>query len=135
MIGGRDATVGTETAIAHRSHAPPPRVAEAPCFRVRPHIDVGAISFCVQHGGDFVPGFAQPLFLMSFSGQYLGGRVLVVCGELPNVIIVLIVLQAWYVTDTKRSRVADEKCDTEGTPELDSYNAYLASLARAGHGD
>ncbi|MCA0180452.1 MAG: cytochrome c oxidase assembly protein [Actinobacteria bacterium] len=63
--------------------------------------------------------------------QQLAGALAWSYGEFPNLIIVLILLHAWYLSDTKRSRIADERADKEGTPELDSYNAYLESLTRA----
>lgn len=63
--------------------------------------------------------------------QQLAGALAWSYGEFPNLIIVLILLHAWYLADTKRSRAADAKADLEGTPELDSYNAYLESLTRA----
>ena len=63
--------------------------------------------------------------------QQLAGALAWSYGEFPNLVIVLILLHAWYLADTKRSRAADAKADLEGTPELDSYNAYLESLTRA----
>lgn len=63
--------------------------------------------------------------------QQLAGALAWSYGEFPNLVIVLILLHAWYLADTKRARAADLKADVEGTPELDSYNAYLESLTRA----
>ncbi|WP_085370066.1 cytochrome c oxidase assembly protein [Leifsonia sp. NCR5] len=51
-------------------------------------------------------------------------------GELPSLIIVLILLFGWASDDTRRAKAADRRKDRDGDPELDAYNAWLARLGR-----
>lgn len=67
----------------------------------------------------------------AIADQQLAGALAWSYGEFPNLIIVLLLLHAWYLADTKRAGAADERAEVEGTPDLDSYNAYLESLTRA----
>lgn len=49
-------------------------------------------------------------------------------GELPSVLMLLIIMVRWQRDDTLTSRAADRRHNREGTPELDAYNAYLEQL-------
>lgn len=49
-------------------------------------------------------------------------------GELPTLIILLIILSRWFRADTRAAAATDRRIDLEGNPELDEYNAYLARL-------
>ncbi|MHA7146727.1 cytochrome c oxidase assembly protein [Arthrobacter sp. TmT3-37] len=49
-------------------------------------------------------------------------------GELPSVLMLLIIMVRWQRDDTVTSRATDRKHNREGTPELDAYNAYLEQL-------
>ncbi len=49
-------------------------------------------------------------------------------GEFPTLIILLYLLPRWFNHDTSRARAADRHADAHGSPDLDAYNEYLASL-------
>lgn len=51
-------------------------------------------------------------------------------GELPSLLIVLLLLVRWQREDTSRTRLADARADVVGTPDLDAYNDYLDMLGR-----
>lgn len=53
-------------------------------------------------------------------------------GELPTLVILLVILSRWFRVDTREAAAADRRIDLHGNPELDAYNAYLAGLARQG---
>lgn len=49
-------------------------------------------------------------------------------GELPSVLIVLFILVRWQRDDARQAVAADRHAETNGTPELDAYNAYISRL-------
>jgi putative membrane protein len=49
-------------------------------------------------------------------------------GEMPTLIILLIILSRWFRRDTRDAAAADREIDRYGNPDLDAYNAYLARL-------
>ena len=51
-------------------------------------------------------------------------------GELPALIVVVVMLSRWERDDTRRARAADRKKDQVGDIELETYNAYLQGLSR-----
>lgn len=50
-------------------------------------------------------------------------------GELPTVIVLLILFLQWSKSDEREARRNDRKADRDGDLELADYNAYLAGLA------
>ena len=81
-----------------------------------------------------VSAFANPPAVWGVdpvADQQIAGALAWSYGEFPNLIIVLLLLHAWYRADTARATRADKKADVEGNPDLDSYNAYLEGLTRA----
>ncbi|WP_249776892.1 MULTISPECIES: cytochrome c oxidase assembly protein [Leifsonia] len=62
--------------------------------------------------------------------QRIAGALAWSYGELPSLIIVLILLFAWASDDTRQAEAADRRKDVEGDAELDAYNAWLARLNR-----
>ncbi len=50
-------------------------------------------------------------------------------GELPTLIVLLIVLSRWHREETVSTALRDRRADRDGDVELDAYNAYLAGLA------
>lgn len=51
-------------------------------------------------------------------------------GELPALIVLLIVLRRWFISDTRAARARDRRVDRDGDGELDAYNEYLKDLGR-----
>lgn len=50
-------------------------------------------------------------------------------GELPTLIVLLILFMQWSKSDEREARRTDRKADRDGDLELADYNAYLAGLA------
>lgn len=50
-------------------------------------------------------------------------------GELPTMIVLLILFLQWNKSDEREARRTDRKADRDGDLELSDYNAYLAGLA------
>ena len=50
-------------------------------------------------------------------------------GELPTLIVLLILFLQWSKSDEREARRKDRKADRDGDLELADYNAYLAGLS------
>ncbi|VTR77195.1 MULTISPECIES: cytochrome c oxidase assembly protein [Cellulomonas] len=50
-------------------------------------------------------------------------------GELPTLIVLLIVLSRWHRDEARSALQRDRRADRDGDVELDAYNAYLSGLA------
>ncbi len=77
--------------------------------------------------------FARPPAAWSVDAvadQRIAGALAWSYGELPSLIIVLILLFAWASDDTRRAEAGDRRKDVEGDAELDAYNAWLLRLNR-----
>ncbi|WP_298458365.1 cytochrome c oxidase assembly protein [uncultured Cellulomonas sp.] len=82
-----------------------------------------------------VPFFASPPAswgLDPLKDQGTAGGLAWSYGELPTLIILLLILTRWFRVDTRDAAAADRRIDRDGNPELDAYNAYLAQLHRQG---
>jgi putative membrane protein len=53
-------------------------------------------------------------------------------GELPTIIVLLVLFVQWSRSDRREARRSDRKADRDGDSELNDYNAYLAGLAGRG---
>jgi len=51
-------------------------------------------------------------------------------GELPSLIMLVIIFVRWNKDETRKVTAADRRIDAEGNPELDAYNDYLRNLGR-----
>lgn len=60
--------------------------------------------------------------------QLVAGALAWSYGELPTVIILLVLLSRWHRDDTRRARAADRRHDKHGDADLDAYNDYLHRL-------
>jgi putative membrane protein len=61
--------------------------------------------------------------------QGTGGGLAWAFGELPTLIVLLILFAQWSKSDEREARRTDRKADRDGDSELADYNAYLAGLA------
>ncbi len=61
--------------------------------------------------------------------QYIGGGVAWSIGELPTLILAIIVAIQWSRSDERAQKRADRHADRTGDAELEAYNAHLAALA------
>jgi putative membrane protein len=62
--------------------------------------------------------------------QLVAGALAWSYGELPTLIIVLVLLSRWHRDDTTRAKAADRRHDVHGDADLDAYNDYLQRLNR-----
>jgi putative membrane protein len=77
--------------------------------------------------------FASPPASWGIDGvadQGIAGALAWSYGELPSLVILLIVLARWQRDEARRTRLADARADAEGAPDLRAYNDYLARLRR-----
>jgi cytochrome c oxidase assembly factor CtaG len=66
------------------------------------------------------------------SDQYTAGSLAWAFGELPTIIVLLVLCVQWAKSDRREARRRDRKADRDGDQELNEYNAYLAHLASLG---
>lgn len=62
--------------------------------------------------------------------QWLAGGLAWGYGELPTLLILLLIFVRWHRDETRATAAEDRRIDRFGNPELDAYNAYLRSLNR-----
>lgn len=65
--------------------------------------------------------------------QRLGGAVAWGVGELPTLVLALLVTLAWVRADDAESRRGDRQADRDDDAQLRAYNAQLAAMAAADH--
>ncbi len=61
--------------------------------------------------------------------QYIGGGAAWSIGEIPTLILAIVVAIQWSRNDDRAQRRRDRQVDRSGDSELDDYNARLATLA------
>ncbi|NNH04959.1 bifunctional copper resistance protein CopD/cytochrome c oxidase assembly protein [Microbacterium ulmi] len=61
--------------------------------------------------------------------QYTGGGVAWSIGELPTLVLAIVVAIQWSRSDDRQQRRRDRHADRTGDAELDAYNEHLAALA------
>ncbi len=61
--------------------------------------------------------------------QSTGGGLAWAFGEVPTLLVLLILFLQWSRSDEREARRKDRKADRDGDVELADYNAYLAGLA------
>lgn len=64
--------------------------------------------------------------------QQIAGALAWSYGELPTVLIALVILHRWFRADTRKAVAMDRSVDEVGNPQLDEYNAYLLRLDKKG---
>ena len=67
--------------------------------------------------------------LSPLEDQYLGGGVAWSIGEIPTLVLAIIVAIQWNRTDERAQRRRDRHVDRAGDDELDAYNQRLAAIA------
>ena len=61
--------------------------------------------------------------------QYTGGGIAWSIGEIPTLILAIVVAVQWSRSDERAQRRSDRQADRTGDAELEAYNAHLAALA------
>lgn len=69
-----------------------------------------------------------PWLLDTTADSVLGGQIAWAIGEIPMVLMMLIVAVQWSRSDTREAKRRDRFTSANGDLELDSYNDYLAHL-------
>ena len=72
-----------------------------------------------------IPWIPDPL-----ADQQAGGSIAWAVGEIPVLVLSLIVVRDWIRSDARESRRHDRKADRDGEAELTAYNERLQELAR-----
>ncbi len=62
--------------------------------------------------------------------QQMGGGIAWAFGEVPTVIVLLVIFSQWMNSEERLARRKDRAADRDGDAELDAYNAYLSRLAQ-----
>jgi len=78
----------------------------------------------------FFQGLHLPWAVDLLADQRTGGAVAWGIGELPTLILALLVTLAWVRSDSAESQRLDRQADRDDDAELRAYNAQLASMSR-----
>jgi putative copper resistance protein D len=60
----------------------------------------------------------------------MGGAIAWSVGEIPNLILSLIVGRQWFLSDAREAKRKDRQADRTGDAELKAYNEMLAQQAK-----
>jgi cytochrome c oxidase assembly factor CtaG len=82
-------------------------------------------------GGDFYRSLALPWVPDLLGDQRLGGGIAWASGELPMLLVVIVLLTRWARDDAREAARHDRRAAADGDAELAAYNAMLARLAGA----
>jgi cytochrome c oxidase assembly factor CtaG len=80
-------------------------------------------------GGDFYRMLALPWVPDLLADQHLGGGISWASGELPMLLVVIVLLTRWARDDAREAARHDRRADADGDAELTAYNSMLARLA------
>ncbi|MCU1537527.1 MAG: Cytochrome c oxidase caa3-type, assembly factor CtaG-related protein [Humibacillus sp.] len=80
-------------------------------------------------GGEFFTTIQIPWVPDLLADQRYGGGVAWAIGELPALVLALIVAMQWFRSDSAESVRTDRKADRDGDADLNAYNERLAALA------
>jgi putative copper resistance protein D len=80
-------------------------------------------------GGGFYRALALPWVTEPLRDQQTGGGLAWASGELPLLLVVIVLLVQWSRQDERSARRDDRRADADGDAELAAYNAMLRHLA------
>ncbi len=89
---------------------------------------ISVMSTTVLLGADFYTMLDRPYATDLMADQYLGGGITWGAGEVPLLVVALVLLVQWFRDDTRKAAAADRRADRDDR-ELREYNAYLARIA------
>lgn len=81
-------------------------------------------------GADFYGLLDRPYATDLLADQNLGGSMTWALGEVPMVILLLVLVAQWYRQDTREAGRYDRRADRDDDAELRAYNEHLARLPR-----
>ena len=80
-------------------------------------------------GGEFYRSLALPWVPDLLADQHVGGGIAWASGELPMLLVVVVLVGRWTRDDAREAARHDRRADADGEADLASYNAMLARLA------
>jgi putative copper resistance protein D len=83
-------------------------------------------------GDDFYRALALPWVPDPLRDQQLGGGLAWASGEIPLLLVVIVLLVQWSRHDERSARRDDRRADIHGDADLAAYNAMLRGLAAGG---
>ena len=83
-------------------------------------------------GGAFYRALALPWVTDPLRDQQAGGGLAWASGELPLLLVVIVLLVQWSRQDERSARRDDRRADADGDADLVAYNAMLRHLASGG---
>lgn len=83
-------------------------------------------------GGAFYRALALPWVTDPLRDQQVGGGLAWASGELPLLLVVIVLLVQWSRQDERSARRDDRRADADGDADLVAYNAMLRHLATGG---
>jgi putative copper resistance protein D len=83
-------------------------------------------------GGDFYRALALPWVPDPLRDQQLGGGLAWASGEIPLLLVVIVMLVQWARLDERSARRDDRRAEADGDAALVAYNAMLRQLAASG---
>lgn len=90
---------------------------------------VALMSYSTVIGGDFYRALALPWVPDALEDQRLGGGLAWASGELPLLLVVVVLLVQWSRHDERSARRDDRRAEHDGDADLQAYNAMLRRLA------
>ena len=81
-------------------------------------------------GAEWFSQVQPPWLVDSVRDSVSGGGVAWALGELPTLVVMIVVAVQWARTDDRDAKRHDRQADRDGDAELVAYNARLAALAR-----
>jgi putative copper resistance protein D len=83
-------------------------------------------------GAEFYRALALPWVTDPLADQQLGGGLAWASGEIPLLLVVVVMLVQWVRHDERSARRDDRRADADGDADLAAYNAMLSRLAAGG---
>lgn len=77
----------------------------------------------------------RPWGLSAIADQKLGGSIMWGMGEIPTMLIAVVVGVQWSIADGRLAKRIDRQADRDGDAELEAYNDMFASLNEGEHVD
>ncbi|CAA9419459.1 MAG: Copper resistance protein CopD / Cytochrome c oxidase caa3-type assembly factor CtaG_BS (unrelated to Cox11-CtaG family) [uncultured Pseudonocardia sp.] len=90
---------------------------------------VALMSYRTVIGGDFYRALALPWVPDLLEDQRLGGGLAWASGEIPLLLVVIVLLVQWTRHDERSARRDDRRADQDGDADLQAYNAMLRRLS------
>ncbi|GGD08216.1 cytochrome c oxidase assembly protein [Nocardioides daphniae] len=80
-------------------------------------------------GADYYSTIDRPYATDLLADQSFGGGLTWAMGEVPLLLVAIVLLAQWFRDDTRRAKQADRRADRDDDAELQAYNAMLQRIA------